>query len=339
MKALISEQAGGPDTLVLTTLPEPEAGAGDLLVSVEVCAVNYPDSLIIEDKYQFRPVRPFSPGGEIAGIVKAVGSNISGWQVGDRMIAAIIHGGMAETIAVPADAAFRMPEAISFAEGASLLITYATTLHALVDRGKLVAGETLLVLGAAGGTGVAAIEIGKALGARVIAGVSSPEKAAAVKELGADDVVIYPRGPLNGEAAKALSLQFKHAVGSAGANVIYDPVGGDYMDPALRAIAWEGRYLVIGFTAGIPKLPLNLPLLKSCDIRGVFWGGFVQKNPDHNRANVDQLFAWCLEGKIRPRINHRFPLEQGGKAIEMLKERHAIGKIVVDVGGKSAAVR
>lgn len=332
MKALISERIGGPETLRLADISVPAIGPDEMLVRIMACAINYPDALIIEDKYQYKPARPFAPGGEIAGIVEEVGSNVTQWVPGDRVIAFTIGGGMAEYAAVPASAAFRLPDAFSFVEGSALLMTYGTTIHALVDRGHLAAGETLLVLGAAGGVGIAAIEIGKALGARVVAAVSSEEKARAVREFGADDVLLYPHGPLDAAASKALSTAFKDAVGPNGADVIYDPVGGDYAAPALRAIAWEGRYLVIGFTAGIPQLPLNLPLLKSCDICGVFWGGFVARDPERNRHNIDRLFKWWSAGKIQPKINKLFPLERGGEAIDWVKGRHAIGKVVVDIG-------
>ena len=336
MKALVSERPGGPETLRIADVPDPEIGPDELLVKVEACAVNYPDSLIIEDKYQFRPNRPFAPGSEIAGVVESLGSHVTDWHVGDRVIAAIVCGGMAERVAVPARSAFPLPEPFSFAEGAALLMTYGTTIHALVDRGQLKAGETMIVLGASGGTGVAAIEIGKTLGARVIAAVSSTEKAEAAETFGADAVIVYPPGPLDADAKRVLTAQFKDVVGSSGANVVYDPVGGDYAEPALRSMAWEGRYLVIGFTAGIPKVPLNLPLLKSCDIRGVFWGAFAERDPDRNRANITQLFEWWSDGKIRPRISRSFPLAAGGEAIRWLKDRRAVGKIMIEMENKGA---
>ena len=329
MKALLSREAGGPDTLELADVDRPLPSKGHVIVRVAACSINYPDALIIEDKYQFRPERPFTPGGEIAGIVEAVGEGVEGWSVGDRLAAAIIHGGLAELVSVPVEAAHRLPEDVPLAEASTLLMTYATTIHALVDRGGLRAGETLLVLGAAGGVGVAAIEIGKALGARVVAAVSSAEKAEAARDAGADETVIYTSGPFDKDGLKSLTEMFKSAVGPAGAHVIFDPVGGDYAEPALRSIAWEGRYLVIGFTAGIPKLPLNLTLLKGCDIRGVFWGGFIHRDPEHNRENFAQLLDWFKAGKIRPRIGKTFPLERGGDAIAWVSGRRAIGKVVV----------
>ncbi len=329
MKALLSRAPGGPETLEIGDLPDREPRPGELRVKVLACGVNYPEVLIIEDKYQFKPTRPFAPGSEIAGVVDAVGEGVEGWSLGDRLIAVIGNGGMAEAAMVPAARAIRLPDGRDPIEGSALLLTYATTIHALVDRGRLAAGQTLLVLGAAGGVGLAAVEIGKALGATVIAAVSSEEKAAAAKQAGADTTLVYGRAPFDKEASKQLADAFKQAVGKDGAHVVYDPVGGDYAEPALRSIAWEGRYLVVGFPAGIPKLPLNLTLLKSCDVCGVFWGGFAAREPERERANVEQLLTWWAEGKIRPRIDRTYPLAEGGKAIARLAAREVIGKVVV----------
>ena len=329
MKALLSVAPGGPETLQLSDLPDPVAAAGQLLVRVKACAINYPDVLIIEDKYQFRPQRPFAPGGEIAGVVEAVGEGLSGWRQGDRVIAMLGHGGLAEKVVVQAATALRLPEERSFEEGSALILTYATSIHALLDRGRLQAGQTLLVLGAAGGVGLAAVELGRAFGARVVAAVSSEEKAAAVRAAGADDVVIYPRGPFDKDGAKALSQQFKDAVGPAGADLVYDPVGGDYSEAALRAIAWEGRYLVVGFPAGIPRLPLNLTLLKSCDVCGVFWGAFAARDPEANAAHIETLFRLWSEGKIAPKVSRTWPLEAAPEAIAAMAARQAVGKLVV----------
>ena len=337
MKALLSHAPGGPETLRVDELPDPAPGPGQLLVRVRAAAINYPDVLIIEDKYQFKPPRPFAPGGEIAGEVEALGDGVTGWAIGDRLIAVPGWGGLVEKIAIDAKAAFRLPDSRSFIDGAALLLTYATSIHALYDRGDLKAGETLLVLGAAGGVGLAAVELGKARGARVIAAVSSEDKAQAAREAGADVAIVYPRGPFDpstssGQAAKkALAQQFKDAVGPGGADVIYDPVGGDYAEPALRSIAWQGRYLVVGFPAGIPKLPLNLTLLKSCDVRGVFWGAFAARDPKANAAHVATLFRLWDEGKISPRVSATYPLEQGGEAIAALAARSVIGKVVVTI--------
>jgi NADPH2:quinone reductase len=329
VKALLSHEAGGPDTLRLTELPDPVAGPGELLVRVRAAAINYPDVLIIEDKYQFKPPRPFAPGGEIAGEVEAVGEGVTGWSVGDRLIAVPGWGGLAERIVIQANAAIPLPAERSFVDGAALLLTYATSIHALYDRGKLQTGQTLLVLGAAGGVGLAAIELGKARGARVIAAVSSDEKAAAARDSGADHAIVYPQGPFDKDGQKALAQQFKDSVGPDGANVIYDPVGGDYAEPALRSIAWEGRYLVVGFPAGIPKLPLNLTLLKSCDVCGVFWGAFAARDPNANAAHVAALFRLWDDGKIAPKVSATYPLERGGEGIAALAARKVIGKVVV----------
>jgi NADPH:quinone reductase-like Zn-dependent oxidoreductase len=329
MKALLSHEPGGPETLTVTAVPDPQPGPGELLVRVRAAAINYPDVLIIEDKYQFKPPRPFAPGGEIAGQVEAAGAGVEGWSAGDRLIAVPGHGGLAEKIVIPAKAAIRLPDSRSFTEGAALLLTYATSIHALYDRGHLQAGETLLVLGAAGGVGLAAVELGKARGARVIAAVSSDEKASAARDAGADEAIIYPPGPFDKDGQKALAQLFKDAVGPKGADVIYDPVGGDYAEPALRSIAWEGRYLVVGFPAGIPKLPLNLTLLKSCDVCGVFWGAFAARDPAANAAHVETLFRLWDEGKIGPKISATYPLDQGGKAIAAMAARQVIGKVVV----------
>jgi NADPH:quinone reductase-like Zn-dependent oxidoreductase len=329
MKALLSNEPGGPDSLVLSDRPVPEPGPGQLLVKVLACAINFPDVLIIEDKYQLRPPRPFAPGTEISGRVEALGEGVSGWSAGDRLIAAIGYGGLSEYVLVDAERAFHLPDWSDSAEGAALLMTYGTTIHALVDRGELAAGETLLVLGAAGGTGIAAVEIGKALGARVVAAASSDAKCGAAKAAGADATLVYGRAPFDRDQQKALSARFKEAVGPDGAQVVYDPVGGDYCDPAIRCVGWEGRYLVVGFTAGIPRLPLNLTLLKSCDVRGVFWGGFAARDPRHNATNVERLFGWWKDGRIKPVISRRFALAEAAEAIAWLGSREAVGKAVV----------
>ena len=329
MRALLSKAPGGPETLVVEDVASPDPGPGQVKLRVRAAAVNYPDVLIIEDQYQFKPPRPFSPGGEVAGEVIAIGEGVTGWAVGDRVIAVIGWGGMAEEVVVPAAAAYRLPAERSFVDGAALLLTYATSIHALWDRGRLQASETLLVLGAAGGVGLAAVELGKARGARVIAAVSSEDKAAAARKAGADDALVYPRGPLDKDASKALAEAFKAAVGKDGADVIYDPVGGDYAEPALRALGWGGRYLVVGFPAGIPRLPLNLTLLKSCDVCGVFWGAFAAREPAANAAHVAELFRLWDEGKIAPTVSATYPLDRAGDAIAALAARSVIGKLVV----------
>jgi NADPH2:quinone reductase len=329
MKALRSHAPGGTETLILDDVEPPVAGRGELLVRVKACAINYPDVLIIEDKYQFKPERPFAPGGEVAGVVKAVGEGVAGWSVGDRVIAYHGHGGLAEFVAVPATQAYRIPGDFPDAEAASLLITYATVIHALKDRAQAKAGESMLLLGAAGGIGLSAIELGKAMGLRVVAAVSSEDKAAVALEAGADETIVYPGGAIDKDASKALAGAFKAAAGRAGFDIVFDPVGGAYAEPALRSLGWEGRYLVIGFPAGIPSIPLNLTLLKSCDIRGVFWGAFAMRDPAANEAHVDELFRLWGDGKIGPRVSQTFPLERAGEAIAMLRDRKAVGKLVV----------
>jgi len=332
MKALLSRVPGGPETLELAEVPDPVAGPGELLVCIRYCAINYPDVLVIEDRYQFKPPRPFAPGSEVSGVVEEVGEGVTGWAVGDRLLALTTSsGGLAEKVAVAAGRAFKVPDGLPLKEASALLMTYATTIHGLLDRGHLAEGQTLLVLGAAGGVGLAAVELGKAFGARVIAAVSSDEKAEVARAAGADDTLVYGRGPFDKAQSKALADAFKAKCGPDGAHVIYDPVGGDYAEPALRAIAWEGRYLVVGFPAGIPRLPLNLALLKSCDVCGVFWGGFTMRDPARHQAHVETLFRLWQEGRIAPRVTETFPLAEGGAAIARLASRSAIGKLVVEI--------
>lgn len=326
MKALLSEAPGTPDTLVLREIAEPVPGRGQVRIAVRYCGINYPDVLVIEDKYQFKPPRPFAPGSEMSGVIDAVGDGVTAFKVGDAVIAAATSGGLAEKAVTAANACVPMPEGMPFDVAAGLIFTYGTSYHALVNRGELRAGETLLVLGAAGGVGLAAVEIGKALGARVVAAVSSESKAAAAREHGAEVTIIYPR---EGVDSRVLAAQFKEACGPKGADVIYDPVGGDYAEPALRTAAWKGRYLVIGFPAGIPKIPLNLTLLKGCDIRGVFWGAFRQQEPVQDAANMRALLDLYRAGKIKPKISAILPLPQGGEAIKKLLQREAVGKILV----------
>jgi NADPH:quinone reductase-like Zn-dependent oxidoreductase len=332
MKILLSVEPGGPETLELVERPAPQPGPGELLVRVHACGINFPDVLIIEDKYQYKPARPFAPGGEVSGVVEAVGEGVTGFKVGDSIIAMLVCGGLAEQVCVPVKDAVLIPGGLDLTEGAGLAFTYGSALHALEGRGQLKAGETLLILGAAGGVGIAAIEIAKAVGATVVAAVSSEEKAEAARAAGADRTVVYGPGPLDGEQSKALAKAFKEAAGPGGYDVILDPVGGDYAEPALRAIAWGGRYLVVGFPAGIPRLPLNLMLIKSCDVRGVFWGGHKDRDPASFVADTAKLITWWQQGTIRPHIDAVFPLSEGGKAIERLANRQVIGKVVVQIG-------
>ena len=331
MKALLSVAVGGPDTLVIKDLPGPVPGAGAVVVSVKACGVNYPDVLIIEDKYQFKPPRPFSPGGEISGVVKAVGEGVTHLKVGDRVLGNTGSGGMAEEIAVDAGRLTPIPESMPFDEAAAFMMTYGTSYYALKDRGHLKPGQTLLVLGAAGGVGLAAVELGASMGARVVAAASSQEKVDLALAHGAARGVVYPTGPFDRDGQKALAELFKGACGAAGADIVYDAVGGDYAEAALRAIAWEGRFLVIGFPAGIPRIPLNLALLKSCDIVGVFWGAAVARDPAGHKRNVAELMDLYAAGKIRPHVSERFPLARAGEAISHLAARKALGKVVVTI--------
>lgn len=333
MKAVLSHAPGGPETLRLEDAPDPEAGAGQVLIEVAAVGVNFPDVLIIEDKYQFKPARPFSPGAELAGTVSAVGEGVSGFAKGDRVLAMTGWGAMAEKVAAPAEKAVKIPDAMPFDEAAAFLMTYGTSYHALADRARLKPGETLLVLGAGGGVGLAAVELGVAMGARVIAAASSEAKLEPALAAGAAEGVVYTSGELDRDAQKALTDRFKAVCGKDGADVIYDPVGGPFSEASLRAIAWEGRFLVVGFPAGIAKLPLNLPLLKGCDVQGVFWGDFVRRNPARHAEEVEELFALYAAGKIRPRIHARFPLDQAAEALRELSGRKAVGKVVVTVKG------
>jgi NADPH2:quinone reductase len=332
MKALLSKAVGGPETLVLDEMPDPVAKPGWAVVSVKAVGVNFPDTLIIEDKYQFKPARPFAPGGEISGIVKSVGEGVTHVKPGDRVLGNTGWGGMAEEIALEGHRLVKIPDAMPFDEAAAFIMTYGTSWHALEARANLKAGQTLLVLGAAGGVGLAAVELGAAMGARVIAACSSQEKVDLCIKHGAAGGVVYPRGPFDRDGQKALAGLFKEACGPNGADVIYDPIGDAYAEPALRSIAWEGTYLVVGFAAGeIPKVPLNLALLKGCQIVGVFWGGWVAKNPQAHQKNVAELLEMYAQGKIKPFVSERFPLARAAEAITHLASRKALGKVVVTV--------
>jgi NADPH:quinone reductase len=333
MKALLSKQCGGPESLVLEDVPDPVPGAGQVRVAVRACGVNFPDLLMIQDLYQYKPPRPFSPGAEVSGVIDAVGEGVGHFRAGDRVMLSPARGGMAQKTVGLAGNCWKIPDGMPFDEAAALLMTYGTSQHALKDRAQLKSGETLLVLGAAGGVGLAAVELGKAMGARVVAAASSAEKLALAREHGADEGVVYPTGSLDKVQARAVTDRFKAACSPAGADVIYDAVGGDYTEAALRAIAWAGRHLVVGFPAGIPKLPLNLPLLKSCQIIGVFWGEFTTRYPEKHAANVAALMALYLEGRIKPAVTERFALAQGGEAIARLGTRQARGKVVVMIDG------
>lgn len=330
MKAMLSTAPGGPETLQLTEQPMPEPQAGELLIKVHAAGVNFPDTLIIRDLYQFKPPRPFAPGGEVCGEVVALGEGVSGFAVGDRVLALTGHGGFATHMVLDATRAVKVPDGMPSEDAACFIFTYGTSLHALKDRAALQHGETLLILGAAGGVGAAAIELAKAMGASVIAAVSSEDKADFCTAIGADQTIIYPR-QMDRDAQRAFSDKVKDLTGGADVDVVYDAVGGDYAEPALRAIGWEGRYLVVGFPAGIPKLQLNLPLLKGSQIIGVFWGAAVKRDPQGHAANMDELFRLYAEGKIKPRIHATFPLERAAEALAMMSDRKVMGKVVVTV--------
>lgn len=324
MKAILCIRYGGPDDLVLADLPEPAAGAGEAVVAVKAVALNFFDTLIIAGKYQVKPAFPFSPAAEFAGLVESVGAGVNAVKPGDRVVASIGHGAARERIAVAADRLIKMPDDLDFERTAGIIITYGTTQHALQDRAALQPGETLAVLGASGGVGLAAIELGKLMGARVIACASSDEKLAFARQHGADETINY--------AAEDLKEALRRVTGGKGADVIYDPVGGPYTEAALRSIAWQGRFLVIGFAAGdIPKLPLNLVLLKGCDVLGVFWGSWTQRNPAGHRANVTQLLRWCADGKLSAHVHAVYPLEHTADALKLLAERKVLGKVVLRI--------
>jgi NADPH2:quinone reductase len=299
------------------------------VVSVKACGVNYPDVIIIEDKYQFKPPRPFSPGSEISGVVKSVGEGVGNLKPGDRVLGNIGSGGMREELLIEASRLVPIPDSMPYDEAAAFLMTYGTSYYAIKDRGHLKPGESLLVLGAAGGVGLAAVELGKAMGARVIAAASSQEKVDLALAHGAESGVVYPHGPFDRDGQKALANLFKEACGPDGADVIYDGVGGDYAEASLRSIAWEGRFLVVGFPAGIPKLPLNLTLLKSCQVVGVFWGAAVARDAAAHQRNVKELVDLYAAGKIRPHVSEHFPMSRAGEAITHLASRKALGKVVV----------
>ncbi|WP_366931191.1 NADPH:quinone oxidoreductase family protein [Sphingomonas sp.] len=327
----MSDTPGGPETLTLSERNVAPPAAGEVQIDVHACGINFPDSLIIRDLYQYKPPRPFAPGGEVAGIVSAVGDNVAGFAPGDRVLARTGWGGLSETVSIDQARVAPLPEGMSFAEGSAYLFTYETSYHALKQRAACRPGDAVLVLGAAGGTGVSAIEIAKVMGARVVAAVSSEDKAAFVKTCGADDVIVYPRGPLSKEQMLALGAEFKAAGGAHGFDIVYDPVGGDYAEPAFRAMAWGGRYLVVGFTAGIPRLPFNLPLLKGAGIIGVFNGGFSQNEPEESARNTAELMDLYVTGKLRPTISSVVPFTDAPSAITAIADRQALGKIVVAV--------
>ena len=325
MKAVLCKAYGPPESLVVEELPSPVAGPGEVVLSMKAASVNFPDVLIIQNKYQVKPPLPFSPGSELAGIVKSVGDGVTTFKPGDAVMAITGYGAFAEEVKADAARLLPIPAGMDFASAAAFGLTYATSEHALCDRGALKAGETVLVLGAAGGVGIAAIEIGKVLGARVIACASTDEKLAVCREHGADETINY--------ATEDLRERLKSLTGGKGPDVVYDPVGGAYTELALRSIAWRGRLLVVGFAAGdIPKISLNLTLLKGCSIVGIFWGEFTRREPQRFLEAMEKLGRWFADGKLKPHISQTFPLERTAEALTMMAERKVKGKIVVTVG-------
>jgi len=322
MRAVLCTHFGPPEELELADIPPPKAQAGDAVVRVKAAALNFFDTLIIAGKYQHRPPFPFSPASEFAGVVESVGTGVADIAVGDRVIGNMGWGAAREAVAIESHQLAKLPDALDFERGAGLTVTYGTTLYALRERAQLKPGETLVVLGASGGTGLAAIELGKMMGARVIACASSDEKLAFARAHGADETVNYGRENLR-DALKRLG-------GEHGVDVVYDPVGGHYAEPAVRSLAWLGRYLVVGFAAGeIPKIPLNLTLLKSCDIRGVFWGAWTKREPQLQRALMTDLAHWCAEGKLSAHVHAVYPLSEIAAALSAITDRKVMGKIVL----------
>ena len=322
MKAVLCKTLGPARNLVLEEVASPVPKKNEILLEVHAAGVNFPDTLIIEGKYQFQPPLPFSPGGEAAGVVAAVGERAGAFQVGDRVMALTGWGAFAEQVAVPFYNVLPIPESMDFTTAAAFGMTYGTSMHALKQRGQLQPGETLLVLGASGGVGLAAVEIGKAMGAKVIAAASSAEKLAVAKAAGADELIDYSQASLKEE--------IKRLTGGQGVDVIYDPVGGELFDQAVRGLAWNGRLLVVGFASGtIPQMAANLVLLKGAAVLGVFWGAFAQRQPEDNAANFQQLFVWHGQGKLKPLVSQTYPLAEAGAAIDRLGQRQAVGKLVV----------
>lgn len=322
MKALLCEHHGPAEELVIRELPEPVPGPGEVIVAVSAAALNFFDTLIIQNRYQTKATLPFSPSAECAGTIAAIGSGVTGWRVGERVAAWLGYGAARARVAVPAEALIRVPEKLSDAQAASLFVTYGTAMHGLIQRAGLKPGETLAILGASGGAGLAAVEIGALLGAHVVACASSPDKLALAREHGAQEEIDY--------GTDDIRTALKRVTDGRGVDVLYDTVGGDLAEPALRAMAWEGRYLVIGFAGGvIPKVPLNLLLLKGCDMRGVFWGEFVAREPAAHRRNMERLLDWAAGGHIRAHVHAAIPVERWTEAFALIGNRQAKGKIVL----------
>jgi len=322
MKAILCSQYCQPDDLVLADVPDPGAGTGEAVIAIKAAALNFFDVLMIQGKYQLKPPFPFSPSAEVAGIIESVGPGVTDLKVGDRVMAACGHNGAREKIVLPAASILKIPDNLDFDRAAGITVTYGTALHALEDRAGARPGETLAVLGAAGGTGLAACELGKLMGLKVIACASSDEKLAFAKAHGAELTLNY--------AKEGLKEGLRKLTAGKGVDIIFDPVGGAYAEQAFRSIAWGGRFLVIGFAAGeIPKMPLNLALLKSCDIRGVLWGVWSRLNPAKNRANIERLVKWTAEGRISSQVDRTFPLAQTADALKVLAGRQAMGKVIL----------
>lgn len=322
MKAVLCKAYGPPESLVIEDIEPLKPGKGQVVISVKACGVNFPDTLIIQGKYQSRPPLPFIPGNEVAGTVKEIGEGVERVKVGDQVMAFTGLGGFAEEVVADAAHLIPMPRGMDFITASAFVLTYGTSHHALKDRAQLKPGETLLVLGASGGVGIAAVELGKVMGAHVIAAASTSEKLEVSKQHGADEVINY--------GAEDLKDRVKQLTGGKGVDVAFDPVGGNYSEPVLRGMAWNGRFLVIGFAAGdIPRIPLNLPLLKGCSIVGVFWGAFTEREPEHNSENLQELLTWFSEGKLKPHISTTYPLESAAQALNDIMNRKVTGKAVL----------
>ncbi len=322
MKALLCTHYGTPDDLTLADIPDPAPQTGEAVVRIEAAALNFFDTLIIANKYQTKPQLPFSPAAEFAGTIESLGTGVTDFSVGDRVVACSGYGAARERIAISAGKLIKVPDGLDADRAAGICVTYGTTLHALKDRAKLKEGETLAVLGASGGVGLAAVELGKLMRARVIACASSAEKIAFARKHGADDSIDY--------SAEDLKEALRRLTAGRGVDVVYDPVGGAHAESALRSIAWQGRFLVIGFAAGeITKLPLNLVLLKGCDVLGIFWGSWIERDPAGHRANTEQLLAWCAEGKLSSHVHAVYPLAEGAIALKAIASRKVMGKIIL----------
>lgn len=324
MKAIICSQYGMPSALKYKEVIDPTPRKGELLIAVKACSVNFPDTLIIQGLYQIQPKLPFSPGSDIAGVVEALGEGVTHFKVGDEIVGFNPYGGFAEKVVAKAENCFPKPRGMSMVNASAFLMAYGTSYHALKDRGQIKAGDTVLILGAAGGVGIAAVELSKLMGAKVIAAASTNEKLELCKYFGADEVINY--------ATENLKERTKELTNGKGVDIIYDPVGGDYSEQAFRSIAWKGKHLIVGFANGyIPRIPLNLPLLKGAEITGVFWGAFTQKEPQKSVQNISELVAWYFDGKLKPHIDATYSLSETPKALEAIMNRRVKGKIVIDM--------